>query len=147
MPDCEKCKQKFSNLFFNKLCVFCDIVYNLNKNHSYKYVICKSELEQDDVIRKTYEYFMKNDVIPVPDKIDSSAQIIMVSPYNFAKNITKKSYKIFFTNHIDRNNIKTKRLTDKYPIEKLNVAKYCDGIDLQKIDQKTYNEYINNVNI
>jgi hypothetical protein len=140
MLECQKCKLKHYKLN-NNLCVFCDIVYNLKKDHSYKYIICYSEINQEDIINKTYEYFMKNDKIPIPSDIDTNSKIVSVNPYVFKTHIKNDNYKIFFTNCIDRNYIKVKRLLQNYPIEKFDINKFS-GIELKKIDEKTYNDYV-----
>lgn len=139
MLQCSNCKLKYYKLC-GKICDFCDIVYNLKKKHTYKFIICYSNLEQIDIIRKTYEYFMKNDKIPIPNEIDPNSKIISVNPYIFKKNIKNNDFKIFYTNAIDRNNIKVKRLFKTYPIEKLNINNYS-GTELKNIDEKIYNEY------
>jgi hypothetical protein len=145
MLECNNCKLKYYKLC-GKICDFCDIVTNLKKKDVYKYVICYSKLDQKDIIIKTYEYFMKNDKIPIPNEIDINAKIISINPFMFNKYIKISNYKIFFTNTIDRNNIKVKRLCKTYPIEKLNINNYS-GIELKKIDENTYNEYITILNI
>jgi len=145
MLECNICKLKYYKLF-GKICNFCDIVTNLKKTDVYKYVICYSKLQQIEIIIKTYEYFMKNDKIPIPNEIDIEAKIISINPYMFKKYINNSNYKIFFTNTIDRNNIKVKKLCQTYPIEKLNMINYS-GIELKKIDENTYNEYISILNI
>jgi hypothetical protein len=115
------------------------LIIILRPNESFK-VICKSDLNQNEIINKTYEYFMNNDNIPEPREIDKKSLLIKINPYLFIKNIVSNEYKIFFTNCIDRNLIKTKRFPQKYNIEKLNINKFCNGIELEKIDKKTYNE-------
>ncbi len=136
---CENCNLKYSNIT-NKKCVFCNIITNTKKSDIYNFIICKSDLDQNDIINKTYEYFMNNDNIPEPREIDKKSLLIKTNPYLFIKNIVSEEYKIFFTNCIDRNLIKTKRFPQKYNIEKLNINKFCNGIELEKIDKKTYNE-------
>lgn len=145
MLECHKCKLKYYKLI-DKLCIFCDIVYNLKKHHAYKFIICYSEMDQDEIIKKTYEYFMKNDELPQTKEIDKNSVIISVNPYMFKKYINNKKYKIFFTNCIDRNYIKVKKLMNLYPIEKLDINKYI-GTELEKIDINTYNDYLNILNI
>lgn len=136
---CENCHLKYAIVNNNK-CVFCNIITNTKKSDIYNFIICKSDLNQNDIINKTYEYFINNDKIPEPCDIDINAKLIKINPYLFKKNIISNEYKIFFTNCIDRNLIKTKRFPQKYVIEKLNINKFCNGIELEKIDKKTYNE-------
>jgi hypothetical protein len=146
MIECNNCKLKYCNLNKNNLCEFCDIIINLNKNNLYKFIICYSKLEQIDIIKKTYEYFINNDKFPLVESIDKDAVIISINPYFFKKYIKDKNYKIFFTNMINKNNIKIKKLGLPYPLEKLNISNYT-GIDLKKFDEKIYNEYTNILNI
>lgn len=145
MLKCNICKLKYYKLC-EKKCHFCDIITNLKKKDIYKYVICYSKLDQNDIVIKTYEYFMKHDKIPIPNEIDIEAKIISINPYMFKKYIKNTNYKIFFTNVIDRNNIKVKRICQLYPIEKLNINNYS-GIELKKLDENTYNEYVSILNI
>ena len=136
---CENCDLKYVSIN-NKKCVFCNIITDTKKSDMYNFIICKSDLTQLDIINKTYEYFIENDKIPEPKDIDIHAKLIKINPNLFKKNIISNEYKIFFTNCIDRNLIKTKRFPQKYVIEKLNINKFCNGIELEKIDKKTYNE-------
>ncbi len=136
---CENCNLKYAVINSNK-CVFCNIITDTKKTDIYNFIICKSDMDQNDIINKTYEYFIENDKIPEPKDIDTHAKLIKINPYLFKKNMILNEYKIFFTNCIDRNLIKTKRFPQKYVIEKLNINKFCNGIELEKIDKKTYNE-------
>jgi hypothetical protein len=136
---CENCNLKYATIN-NKKCVFCNIITENKKSDIYNFIICKSDIDQIDIINKTYEYFINNDKIPEPNNIDSNSKLIKVNPYLFKKNIISNEYKIFFTNCIDRNLIKTKRFPQKYAIEKININKFCNGIELEKFDTKTYNK-------
>ena len=145
---CDNCNLKYASINNNK-CVFCNIVTHTKKSDIYNFIICRSDLSQNEIINKTYEFFNKNDKIPEPSDIDIHVTIIKTNPYLFIKNmisnlfiknIITSEYKIFFTNCIDRNLIKTKRFPQKYNIEKLNINKFSNGIELEKIDKKTYNE-------
>ncbi len=136
---CDNCNLKYAIVNNNK-CVFCNIIKHTKKTDIYNFIICCSDLSENEIINKTYEYFMKHDKIPEPCDIDINAKLIKTNPYLFIKNIISNKYKIFFTNCIDRNLIKTKRFPQKYNIEKLNINKFCNGVELEKIDKKTYNE-------
>ncbi len=136
---CDNCNLKYATIN-NKKCIFCNIVTDTKKSDIYNIIICRSDLSQNEIINKTYEFFMKNDKIPEPSDIDLNVKLIKINPYLFVKNIISNKYKIFFTNCIDRNLIKTKRFPQKYNIEKLNINKFSNGIELEKIDTKTYNE-------
>jgi hypothetical protein len=146
MHECENCLLKYS-ITNNGLCIFCKIIKKNSKEQIYNFIICKSVLTQEEIIKKTYDLFIKNDIIPSPKQIDNSAIKININPYLFYKYIKNDKYKIFFTNCIDRNQIKIKRLGSQYNLEKLNIDKFCVGKDLKNIDEKTYNEYLTKLNI
>ena len=147
MFTCSICSLKYTNTYENK-CVFCNIINKNKKQDIMNIIICQSKLSQQDIIQKTYEYFHKNDRIPKPIDLDSNIKIIEVNPYIFREFIDKKiinsklnqKYKIFFTNCIDLNKIKTKRFPLKYNIQKLNV--YLDNqINLKDLDIDVFNSY------
>lgn len=146
MFECKNCHLKYSKIN-DDLCIFCKIVIDNKKEQLYNFIICKSNLRQEEIIKNTYELFIKNDVIPSPNEIDECAIKININPHLFFKYIKNDQYKIFFTNCIDRNQIKIKRFGSSYNLEKLNIDRFCKGDDLKNIDEKTYNEYLTKLNI
>ena len=124
MNECKHCELKYS-VVTDKLCEFCNIIKNNNKLNIYKFVICQTELTQIEIIQKTYDYFNISKCIPSPNQIDNNCKIIKVNPYLFRESIQSDKYKIFFTNCIDRNKLKIKRIGEQYQIEKLDVNKFC----------------------
>ncbi len=142
MFTCIQCNLKHAILTDN-LCIFCSICNTNNKKDIFNITICKTKLTQEEIIKKTYDLFIENNVIPTHLEIDNMSKHIKYNPYIFREYIKLKDtdYKIFFTNCIDRNKIKTKRLASKYNLEKINIDKYySSSYELKDIDKKTYNE-------
>ena len=100
---------------------------------------------QIEIIKRTYEYFIKYDKIPIPTEIDTNTSILKCNPYIFREfiktNSTPINYKIFFTNCIDLNKIKTKRFPLKYNQEKLNLLFLDDRIEISDFDINVFNSY------
>jgi hypothetical protein len=142
MFDCIECKFKYA-ILTNNLCIFCNICKTNNKDDMFNIIICQTKLSQQEIIKRTYDYFIENNLIPTPLEIDKSCKTIKFNPYIFRENIniSIQDYKIFFTNCIDRNKIKIKRLGSKYNIEKINIDKYySSSYELKDVDEKTYNK-------
>jgi len=146
MFECITCKLKYACLN-NNFCEFCNIIKDNKKSDIYNILICFSKLNQLEIIKKTYEYFIKNDRIPTPEEIDQNCKKIKVNPYLFRTYINNNKYVIFFTNCIDRNKLKTKKISNKYKIEKINIDKFYNDIDLEFFDKKTYNEYTHKIGL
>jgi hypothetical protein len=119
MPLCINCDLTYKELQ-NGICVFCDIVKINKKDYLFHCVIGETKLSQLEIIKKTYEFFMKNDNIPFPYEIDNNVNILKVNPYLYRINNDIKT-KIFFTNCIDLNKIKAKRFPLKYNQQNLNI--------------------------
>jgi hypothetical protein len=119
----------------NYLCYLC----NISKifvdcgdilDYSDNILICISDLKQSDIINKTYKYLKLNNRIPFPEEIDEKVIKLDYPVYIFYETYKKMNerekskfdVKIFFTNVIDRNLLKIKKMTDPYyPIEKINI--------------------------
>lgn len=150
MFTCSICNLSYVNTYDNR-CIFCNIINKNKKQDMMNIIICKSKILQKDIIKKTYEYFHKNDIIPKPTDIDSNVKLIRVNPYIFREFINSRlnnnklpdiqKYKIFFTNCIDLNKIKTKRFPLKYNIQKLNLEYIENQINLEDIDIDVFNSY------
>lgn len=144
MFECINCKLNYKDLN-NKLCVFCDICESNNKNYIFNILIGTSNLSQIEIIKRTYEYFNKYDKIPMPSEIDNNSQIFKINPYIFREfiktNLILINYKIFFTNCIDLNKIKTKRFPLKYNQEKLNLLFLDNRIEISELDIDVFNSY------
>lgn len=154
MYECNKCKLKYKELF-NSLCVFCNIINENNKTDIYNICIVFIDdlnINQIDIIRNTYNLILQKDKIPLPKEIYNNIIIININPYIFREfikyckqeqlylNIINK-FKIFFTNAIDLNKIKSKRFPLKYKLEKLNIDYIKSDKDLSDIDKNMKNLY------
>ena len=158
MFECIICKLKYKEMN-NNICIFCNIVSQNNKNNVYDITIGFTKKSQKDIIKCTYEYINNNDKIPLPHEIDNKVKIININPYIFREFISfykKKeiyddninNFKIFFTNTIDLNKIKSKKFPLKYKLEKLDVAYINSDILLNDIDENyenLYKKFINNI--
>ena len=149
MNTCTNCKLKYSVLTdeLYKLCEFCNIIKNNHKLNIFNFVICHTKLTQLEIIQKTYDYYINNDKIPTPNQIDINCKIIKVNPYLFRENIKSDKYKIFFTNCISKNKLRKKKIGNEYPIEKIDINKFCNGIELENFDKDIYIEYCSKIGI
>ena len=118
MTNCSICNLDYSEIILEK-CVFCNIVANNIKNDVFNIIIGTTELTQLDIINKTYKFFKQNSRTPYPNEIDTNVIILKKNPYVYRKQ--NKSYKIFFTNCIDYNKIKTPRFPIKFNLQPLNL--------------------------
>ena len=163
MFECIFCKLQYNELQYNELqynelinnkCVFCNIIHYNNKNNIYNIVIGYTKCTQLDIIKNTYNLFMTHDCIPLPNEIDSDVILIKINPYIFRqfikylKNDSKNSklidnFKIFFTNTIDLNKIKSKRFSFKYKSKRLNIDFLSEQKELSEIDTNIENLYKN----
>jgi hypothetical protein len=155
MYECKVCKLKYKQIIEDK-CVFCSIIYENKKSNIYNICIGYSNMEQIDIIHNTYKYFLLHDKIPKPNEIDNNVQIININSYIFREFINycikdKKfleiidKFKIFFTNTIDLNKIKSKKFPLTYKIEKLNILYIKTDLKLSDINNnfKYFDKFIN----
>jgi len=123
---CINCNLNYKELY-DELCVFCNIVKENKKQNLFDIIIGFSNLTQLEIINKTYKYFIKMDRIPYPNEIDPAVITLRLNPYIYRQ--TNKDYKIFFTNTIDLNKIKSKRFPFKYIPQNLDIKFHmCDKI-------------------
>jgi hypothetical protein len=121
---CINCDLNYKELY-GKICVFCDIVDENKKQNLLDIIIEFSKLSQIEIIQKTYEFFIKNDRIPYPNEIDIDVSTLRTNPYIYRQ--INKDYKIFFTNTIDLNKIRSKRFPLKYFLQNLDIKFHmCD---------------------
>ena len=162
MLECKLCELKYKEIY-DKLCVFCNIISNNNKLDIYNICIGYTDVSQIDIIKNIYDMIILEDKIPYPKIIDDTVILININPYIFREFIIycKKKYyndndiidninkfKIFFTNAIDLNKIKTKKFPLKYKIEKLNIDYIKTENTLEYIDKnlaKLYKKYVHNL--
>lgn len=127
---CIECNLKYPHTT-NSLCEFCRIVKYNNKYDVFNYILCVSDLTQDEIIKTTFEIFKKTNVIPIPEEVDPSCIKLGLNPYiyrleNDESRLSKLNIVIFYTNAIDRNKLKIKKICI-YKTEILDVDSYCSN--------------------
>jgi hypothetical protein len=97
----------YDECYFNenvKVCFLCRIVINNKKDDVYRCILVYSKLTQVQVIKKTREFYQKNDRIPFPQEIDQDAKLFPLQVYLFSKLKNKELFPnivIFFTSHVE----------------------------------------------
>jgi len=136
MPLCKLCNNNVIKLNpYTQLCILCNIYKFYDRLDVYNIVLCISNMNQLDIIKATHQFLQKNNTIPLPINIDEHAIHININPtvlyecniiintsneYENEKKILN-NIKIFYTNTIDRNLLKSRRLIDgQFKQEKLN---------------------------
>lgn len=123
---CINCDLNYKELY-EELCVFCNIIKDNKKENVFDIIIGDSNLTQLEIINKTYDFFIKTDRIPYPNEIDPYVTTLRMNPYIYRQK--NKGCKIFFTNTIDLNKIRTKRFPFKYHLQNLDIKFHmCDKI-------------------
>ena len=156
MGKCSHCLQDYNTLNnFSKLCVLCDLCLNYNRINLDKVVMGISNLSQLDIIKQTRDYVIKHNKLPMSHELDKDVKLIKLTPtlYNEYLNLATISQKrelnnikYFYTNTIDRNLIKCRRIIDgKFKLETLNLAYLSNKYDLIDIDSQL-NILINKLN-
>jgi hypothetical protein len=151
MYECKICKFKYKELI-DKQCIFCSIICENKKSDIYNICIGYTHYEQINIIHKTYNKIISEDKLPIPNEIDNTVQIINCNPYifrefiSYCKNENKfediiDKFKIFFTNSIDLNKIKSKRFPLKYKLERLNIEYIKSNTKLSDINENFENLY------
>jgi len=112
---CSGVYTKLFNVYINKKiykgCIFCSKITNYKNTDVYDVIICKSDMDQLDIIKKTVDCFFNNDSIPIPTEIDKDAKIVNITVRNFIKAVNNddknilNNLKIFFTKNINTSNI------------------------------------------
>jgi phage pi2 protein 07 len=118
-------------------------------------IICLSELNQEDIISLTYKYFREHNRIPYSTELDENV-IILDYPvyvfnqiYNMMNENDKKKFniKIFFTNVIDKNMLKVKKMGDPYyPNEKIDQKYHQNKKKIDKFLENIYYTYYSSIN-
>ena len=151
----------YTNKMNNKICLLCNLVdMFISKNNNIidftdNIIICLSSLNQKDIIELTYKYFKEHNKIPYPSDLDKNV-IILDYPvylfnqiYNIMNDNDRKKFnvKIFFTNVIDRNMLKVKKITESYyPIEKISSKYHENKKKLDKSLDDIYYLYYSSIN-
>jgi hypothetical protein len=117
----------------------------------FKIYIGYSTLSQDFIVKKTKEILFKENRVPTNKDIDAQSKLVQINPYiliNIIKNMTHteqicfSNIKIFFTENIDMDSIKVKRLIDKpKSLNKTNIIP--NKINLLPYQKVLYDKYIN----
>jgi hypothetical protein len=85
-------------------CFLCHCVINYNKDYNLFGFIAKSKMTQNEIIISTWDYYNKNNSIPLPQEIDKNCQRIEISTYLFSKFTNKnnfENYRLFFTSKVE----------------------------------------------
>jgi len=134
-------------------CYMCRIVANFDKCHNEELIVCKTKLEQVEIIRKTFEFFKKNKTIPYINEIDENAKKIAISAKDFCNIIENKKYKkklkniaVFMSSHVglvlNKNNNNNMFGGSKINIKKYNNEYYdLPEYELNKKEKKIIDKY------
>jgi len=128
---CIECDLKYPHTT-ESLCEFCRIVKYNNKYDVFNYILCISDLSQEDIIKITFEIFKKCNKIPTPEEVDPSCIKLQLNPYiyrlkNDAAALEKLNIVIFYTNALDRNKLKIKKIGQEFKTEMLDIESYCSN--------------------
>ena len=55
-------------------CKLCNILYNFNKYHMGKIMLCETSLTQKEIILQTHQFITKYNRVPLPTELDSNAK-------------------------------------------------------------------------
>lgn len=83
-------------------CKFCYAITHLNYGFNNDLELYYSSLKQDEIVKKTVEYIIKNNSIPQPHDIDKDVKNVPISLIeyiniiNYSDNNVLQDYKIFF---------------------------------------------------
>ena len=116
---CELCDvsyQKINKIVTNtgseyNICELCKVTLTYDKDDTYKIIILKSSMTQEEIINNTVAFFNKNGYLPSPHhidvdakRIDMSSQLVkylLFSSEMFNKKFRNKDFKIFITPQIN----------------------------------------------
>jgi len=91
-------------------CQLCNIIAEFKPTYTRYIIICKSDMEQLDIIKTTTYLISKNSKVPTIQEIDPKAEIIKIKPMKFFKSMINNDsefnqYRIFFTPDINIANV------------------------------------------
>ena len=165
---CKKCNNITPQLnqINQEICHICNLVDTFNnrtfsEDNSHDIVICISKKNQQEIINNTYDFFKKYNKIPYPKDIDKDAITLNYPVYIFYltlnlilnlinndKNIKFDDIKIFFTNTIDRNIMKIRKIGEKmYQIEKIDIKYHTNKKYLDDKRHDIYMKYYSSINL
>jgi hypothetical protein len=109
-----------------------------------------STMSQEEIIKKTKEIFNKENRIATNKEIDKNSKLVLINPYiltnliklmTLSEQVCFSNIRIFFSEDIDGDNIKVKRLIDKpKPVIKSNIIP--EKISLLPHQKVIYDKYI-----
>lgn len=151
--NCNNCKEAYPKYFtINKkqYCYFCKLVYFMEQNDIFKIYIGYSTLPQDEIVKKTKEILVKENKVPTNKDIDIHSKLVQINPYilinmiknmNHTEQICFSNIKIFFTEDLDMEMIKVRRIIDKpKSLNKTNIIP--SKIQLLPHQKVLYDKYI-----
>lgn len=103
---CKFCEDKNNlvNTFYDneiiKCCPLCNMIVNFNESYIFHGFLCKTNLSQLDIIKKTKEIYKKTGNIPFLNEIDKDAKKINIPTHLYAQFKNRTDYKFHFTNKI-----------------------------------------------
>jgi hypothetical protein len=108
-----------------------------------------STMLQEEIIKKTKDILKNENRIPTNKEIDKNSKLVLINPYilttliklmQISEQICFSNIRIFFSEDIDTENIKVKRLIDKpKPIIKSNVIP--EKIPILSFQKVLYDKY------
>jgi hypothetical protein len=84
-----------------RTCILCRTIYNFSNGDMGNVIVCKSELSQIDIIKKTHQYLKKTNKIIFPLDIDLTIKIVRISPIKYAKNKGNYNFVFCFTGEME----------------------------------------------
>lgn len=150
--NCFNCKLTYPRYFTiqkKQYCYFCKLTYFLEQSDIFAINIGYSTISQEEIIKKTKEIILKENRIPTNKEIDPNSKLVQINSYillNLIKLMSQteqvcfQNVKIFFTENIDIDAIKIKRLIDKpRPLNKTNIIP--EKISLLSHQRVLYDKY------
>jgi hypothetical protein len=152
--NCFNCKLTYPKYFTiqkKQYCYFCKLTYFLEQSDIFAINIGYSTISQDEIIKKTKEIILKENRIPTNKEIDPNSKLVQINSYillNLIKLMSQteqvcfQNVKIFFTENIEIDSIKIKRIIDKpRPLNKTNIIP--EKIQLLSHQRVLYDKYYN----
>jgi hypothetical protein len=132
--NCFNCKLSYPKYFEiskNKYCYFCKLIYFMEQKDIFSIHIGYSTMQQEEIIKKTKEILKSENRIPTNKDIDKNSKLVLINPYiltnliklmSTSEQVCFSNIRIFFSEDIDTDYIKIKRMIDKpKPIIKSNL--------------------------
>lgn len=132
----------------SKRCELCRISNTMDKDDTFRYIIGRSKLQQNEINKITVEGLYSVGEIVSPNEIDKECILLDVNPHLFRTIYSmlgpndKKvigDIRIFYTNAVDRNKIRGLGFMKKFPNQKLSIEKFCTNrVKLSEIEKNLY---------